>query len=146
MKPTGAALAVVVSGAVACTPIGRGPPLLALEGNVFADLDGPVAYASPTPRDVAGASPDRQVKGEACLDAIALPLGYLVPLFTGSGSPIPSLGVAWGDGGFRRALADAKASAPEGHLYDVRADMHTRSILGVWIHHCLEVHAAVARR
>jgi hypothetical protein len=62
-----------------------------------------------------------------------------------AGSVPTSIGVAWGDGGYQKAMAAAQAKVPGQRLFDVRADVHVTSVLGVFRRQCLEVHAAAAR-
>jgi len=48
---------------------------------------------------------------------------------------------AWGDAGYRDAVAKAQAQAPGSTLSDVRADVHFINVL-IWRQECLEVTAA----
>lgn len=50
--------------------------------------------------------------------------------------------VAWGDGGYRDAVRQAQAQAPDGVLTDVRADLRVLSILTIWRRQCVVVTAA----
>jgi hypothetical protein len=76
-------------------------------------------------------SATREVHGEACRNAVGLPLF----LFGGW-----DLG-GWGDAGYRDAVAKAQAQAPGASLSDVRADVRFVNIL-VFRRECLEVTAA----
>ena len=56
-----------------------------------------------------------------------------------------SISAAWGEGGYRRALADARRGLPhDSVLYDVRTDLATQVILSIYRERCLIVNAAVA--
>jgi hypothetical protein len=77
-----------------------------------------------------GSAP-REVHGEACRNAVGLPLF----LFGGW-----DLG-GWGDAGYRDAVAKAQAQAPGASLSDVRADVRFVNIL-VFRRECLEITAA----
>jgi hypothetical protein len=59
--------------------------------------------------------------------------------------PWPSFSVMWGNDGYAKAAARAVESAGGGTLYDVRADVHTTAVLGIWRRECIEIHALVAR-
>jgi hypothetical protein len=73
----------------------------------------------------------REVHGESCRNAIGL------PLFLYGGWDLG----AWGDAGYRDAVAKAQAQAPGSTLSDVRADVHFINVL-IWRQECLEVTAA----
>ena len=92
---------------------------------VFEDSSTPFEY-----RADLGPAP-RQVHGEACRNAIGL------PLFLWGGRDI----VGWADAGYRDAVAKAQAQAPGSTLSDIRADMRFVNIL-IWRQECLEVTAA----
>src|SRR5437660_1254075 len=77
-----------------------------------------------------GSAP-REVHGESCRNAVGL------PLFLWGGWDLG----AWGDAGYRDAVAKAQAQAPGSTLSDVRADVHFINIL-VWRQECLVVTAA----
>jgi hypothetical protein len=136
-----AALAIAATG---CAPIYLPTPGTLPLGTVFQNSHGPLAYRSPTEPGVVRT----QVTGEACSDALVVPpafgAGFLVDPTQTNLSKIPTLGIAWGDAGIARAVADAKEHAAGGRLYDVRIDAHTTSVLGVYLHLCTEVHATVA--
>jgi hypothetical protein len=48
----------------------------------------------------------------------------------------------WGEGGYAEALASALKSAPSARLVNVRADLNTRIILGIWRQQCVRVVAS----
>jgi hypothetical protein len=52
--------------------------------------------------------------------------------------------VVWGYGGYADAMAEASRDASGRNLYDVRADLHISTVLGVYVRQCVEVHASVA--
>jgi hypothetical protein len=109
-------------------------------------------YRSPLPRDLAGAHAHlsgREVRGEACQTKVSFPPVYDDP-FLGSEAvlsqiPWDSANVAFGNSGYRKALARAKETAGNAALFDVRADTHTTSVLGIWTRQCTEVVASVAQ-
>jgi hypothetical protein len=93
---------------------------------VFEDTSVPFEWRA----DLASGPAAREVHGESCRNAIGLPLfwyGY-------------DLG-AWGDAGYRDAVAQAQAQAPGATLSDVRVDARFRNIL-VWRQECLEITAS----
>ena len=94
-------------------------------GVVFEDSSAPLEY-----RADQGAG-QREVTGQACRNAIGL------PLFLWGGQDL----AGWGDAGYRDAVAKAQAQAPGSTLSDVRADLRFVNIL-VWRQECLEVTAA----
>jgi hypothetical protein len=146
-----ALLALACVACVACAPQYVARPGVSRAGNVFEQATGPLSYQSPTARDVARTSGGpRTVRGESCQHAIVFPVAVAVALFqkpaATEATPAPSLGVAWGDGGYVQALEEARAAAGGAELYDVRADAHVTAILGIYVRRCLEVHAEVASR
>ncbi len=72
----------------------------------------------------------REVHGESCRNAIGL------PLFLWGGWDLG----AWGDAGYRDAVAKAQAQAPGTTLSDVRADVHFVNVL-IFRQECLQVTA-----
>jgi hypothetical protein len=110
---------VLLSGCAASVILPRGP------GLIFEDSSGPLEWRP----DVLSAS--REVHGESCRNAIGL------PLFLFGGWDL----VGWSDAGYRDAVAKAQAQAPGATLTDVRADLHSTTIL-IWRQQCLEVTAA----
>src|SRR6266478_5386872 len=73
-----------------------------ISGCIYADVKTPLAYRAPTAVE-AKAEGAADVEGTACNQAV---LGL----------------VAWGDGGYAAAVADAKARSGATQLADVRAD------------------------
>jgi hypothetical protein len=107
---------------------------------VFQNNKVPVSYQPPQGRDVGGLEPVERVRGRACQRGVS------VPILTGLGVRSSSaLSVAWANGAFEAALADARRDLPpEAVLYDVRADLNLRMIMTVYRELCLELDAAVA--
>jgi hypothetical protein len=89
---------------------------------IYEDVAAPLEYRADARRG------SREVRGEACQSGIFLP-------------GIPA-SVAWGDGGYRDAVRQAQAQAPDAVLTDVRADLRVLSILTVWRRQCVVVTAA----
>jgi hypothetical protein len=107
-------------------------------------------YRSPLPRDVQGARSFEPTRGESCRTMLSWPSNPPTP-FVGSAAaasllPWPSFSVLWGNDGYVKATALALEHAGGGGtLIDVRADVHTTAVLGIWRRECIEVHAVVAR-
>jgi hypothetical protein len=149
IMPCLAALACWLAG---CAPLlgqtrdpayqGNGSSRLHTAGStlVYQDTVDPLSYRS-SPGALAKRVP---VRGEACQSALTLPFGLLVAAFeAGNTAAAPAfLGAGWGDGGYAKAVSAASASAPGTRLVDVRADLHTTIVLGVWRQQCVQVTAA----
>ncbi len=145
-------LSLLVSTAtIACAACG--PPYVArpgvlAQGTVFEQASGPLSYRAPAGPDVGRAAPRATAYGESCQYGIILPLSAAATFFSKPTSDdvgrIPPLGVVWGKGGYADAMAQAQRDAVRGRLYDVRADLHVSSVLGIYIRNCVEVHASVA--
>jgi hypothetical protein len=147
--PCLAALACLLAG---CAPLlgqtrdpayqGNGSSRLHTAGStlVYQDSVDPLSYRSP-PGALAKRVP---VRGEACQSAVTLPFGLILAAFeAGNAAAAPAfVGAGWGDGGYARAVSAASASAPGARLVDVRADLHTTIVLGIWRQQCVEVSAA----
>ena len=97
----------------------------AISGCVYADVKTPLAYRAPTVVE-AKAAGAADVEGAACNQAI---LGL----------------VAWGDGGYAAAVADAKRKSGATELADVRADTTFFNILFIYDKACTRVTAKVVR-
>lgn len=109
----------------------RLPLILALAtfapGCIYANVTTPLSYRSPTPGDVGGvAHLGAEVSGRACNHGVL----YLV---------------GWGDGGYARALDNARKQAPQAVLADVRADSNGFNVLGVYQRMCTTIHARVVQ-
>jgi hypothetical protein len=147
--PCLAALACLLAG---CAPMlgqtrdpayqGNGSSRLHTSGStlVYQDTVDPLSYRA-SPSALAKRVP---VRGEACQSALTLPFGLLLAAFeAGNAAAAPAfLGAGWGDGGYAKAVAAAGASAPGTRLVDVRADLHTTIVLGVWRQQCVQISAA----
>jgi hypothetical protein len=113
---------------------------------IFANVTVPLAYRSPTPSDVGGVSHLGQItEGHACSHLV---LGL----------------IAWGDGGYARAMDDAAAHAAPvvppasaagdaaapavmapALLADVQADTSALNVLGLYQRRCTVIHAKVVQ-
>jgi hypothetical protein len=129
------------------------PPLPATVTNdtIYQGTIDPVQYRSPLPRDVQGslASPiARQARGRSCRTVLSFPSIPPTP-FYGSATaaqllPWQSLALVFGNASYAAAVSKARDSVDGAAVYDVRADMHTRAVLGLWREECIEVHASVS--
>jgi hypothetical protein len=97
----------------------------AMSGCVYADVKTPLAYRAPTTVE-AKAAGGADVEGTACNQAV---LGL----------------VAWGDGGYAAAVADAKKKSGATELADVRADVTFFNILFLYYKACTRVTAKAVR-
>ena len=113
------------------------PPLVVYQNSV-----GPLSYRSPPARSAF----DREVRGEACQQALTLPVGLVwAAIKAGNTAYAPAfLSGGWGEGGYAEALSAAQRSAPTSHLANVRADLNTRIILGIWREQCVRVVASAS--
>ncbi len=131
-----------------CAPPYVARPQVLTTGTIFEHASGPTSYQAPAPRDVGRAAPRGTAYGESCQYGIILPVSlaavFLSPPASDDVARIPPLGVVWGEGGYADALARADRDAMGGRLYDVRADLHVSSVLGVYVRQCVEVHASIA--
>jgi hypothetical protein len=94
-------------------------------GCIYADVKTPLAYRAPTVVE-AKASGGADVEGKACNQVV---LGL----------------VAWGDGGYAAAVADAKARSGATELADVRADSTFFNVLFLYDKACTRVTAKAVR-
>jgi hypothetical protein len=122
------------------TYYGNGPGPISLPPIVgYQDSTGPLSYRTP----LGGDGAPREVRGEACQSALTLPVG-LVWAAIKAGSPARAaayLGGGWGDGGYSAATSRALAKTPGMRLTNVRADLRTKIILGVWRQQCVQITA-----
>ena len=82
-------------------------------GILYTDVKVARAYRSPTPNEVEVTNNDPVATGQSCNRGI---LGL----------------VAWGDGGYQEAVADAvRGQANDKILYDVKSDVDATAILGI---------------
>jgi TRL-like protein family len=96
-----------------------------VSGCIYADVKTPLAYRAPTAIE-AKAEGAADVEGVACNQAV---LGL----------------VAWGDGGYAAAVADAKARSGATQLADVRADTTLFNVLFLYDKVCTRVTAKAVR-
>jgi hypothetical protein len=132
-------------GMVGCT---LQSPVKVPDGNIFQGSTDPAQYQSTHPRDARGPT-WRETAGAACRTLLSWPPNPPTP-FLGSEQaaaylPWNSFTVAAGNDGYALAVSRARERAGGGILFDVRADTHTTSILGIWRRECIEVHGIVAR-
>src|SRR3977135_1605381 len=97
----------------------------AVSGRIYADVKTPLAYRAPTAVE-AKASGAADVEGTACNQAV---LGL----------------VAWGDGGYAAAVADAQAKSGATQVADVRADTTFVNVLFLYDKACTRVTAKAVR-
>jgi hypothetical protein len=122
--------------------VGNGTGAVSLPAIVgYQDSLGPLSYRSPS----VGPASDREVRGEACQSAVTLPFGLVwAAIKAGNPAFAPAfLGVAWGEGGYAQALSAALKSAPNARVVNVRADLNTKIILGIWRQQCVRLVATV---
>lgn len=100
---------------------------LSLSGCIYANVNLPYAYRSPTPADV---DPERVTTIEATGEACSFIVAGLV---------------AWGDGGYSAAVDDARRKADAVLLADVKVDRSAFNILGVYQRHCTRVSGLAVR-
>jgi len=144
-------LALLASLLAGCAPffgqnrdpsyVGQGAGVIALPPVVlYQDSAGPLSYRSPA----ASSAFTLEVRGEACQRAWTVPVGLVwAAIKSGNTAYAPAyLSGGWGDGGYARAMASAQDRAPNAHLTDVRADMRTMIILGIWREQCVRVVAS----
>jgi hypothetical protein len=96
---------------------------LAFSGCLYANVQQPLSYRSPTPGDVAGQL-GSEVEGRACNHLVL----YLV---------------AWGDGGYRAAIEQAKAQTGAKLLADVQVDTAFFNVLSVYQRTCTVVRGRI---
>jgi hypothetical protein len=131
----------------ACSPIQVATPATVPVGTLYQDVDAPLAYKSLGLRETDATAFD-EVHAEACQYALVVPpavgVGFLNDPTSTNMTRMPTLGIAWGDAGFQRvvALAKAQTKAP---LLDVRFDLHTTALASIFIKSCLELHASTPR-
>ncbi|MBI5549107.1 MAG: hypothetical protein HY901_34920 [Deltaproteobacteria bacterium] len=100
--------------------------LIASSGYIYANVNTPLSYRSPTPADVPVGQMGPEVQGTACNYAV---LGL----------------VAWGDGGYAAAVEEAKTRSGAQLLADVKADRTFFNVLGVYQRSCTQVTGKTVR-
>jgi hypothetical protein len=132
-------------------------PRVSYEGNsqalqysgyvIFQDSSGALSFHAPVGRDVRKLVTAQRAQGRACQHGFQLPFEPVVAALS-SGSVVPtaaSVSVAWGEGGYRDAMADARRGLPHNAvLYDVRADLSSFVLLSIYHERCIVLDAAVA--
>jgi uncharacterized iron-regulated membrane protein len=98
---------------------------LATTGCLYANVTTPLTYRAPTTQE-AHAEAAADVEGTACNRSV---LGL----------------VAWGDGGYAAAVADARARSGAAQLADLRADTTFYNILFLYSRACTRVTARAVR-
>jgi hypothetical protein len=122
---------------------GNGPGAIALPPLVvYQNSVGPLSYRSEAAGE--GLAPVREVRGEACQSALTLPVGLVVAAIKSGNTALATafLSGGWGEGGYAEAVSSASRSAPNARLVNVRADLNTRIILGIWRQQCVRVVAS----
>src|SRR5262249_22330623 len=119
-------------------------PLPVVDGTVYQSTTDAMQYRSTQPRDARTSAP-RHAHGQACRTMLAFP-SLPPPVFMGSDYaaqylPWSSFVATFGNDGFVRAVANARDSVGGAEIFDVRADLRTTAVLGVWRRECVEVHA-----
>ncbi|MEK7859028.1 MAG: hypothetical protein AAB320_07790 [Elusimicrobiota bacterium] len=112
------------------------PSILRMGGMaLFNDTQGPLSFVTMTPKEVPeGARLLGTVTGRSCQRGLAIPLAASLRATTVSGT--------LGKGGYDSALADLRRRRPEvDGVYDVKVDLHLRSILGFYKSLCIEISA-----
>jgi hypothetical protein len=99
--------------------------LLVSTGCIYANVTTPLAYRAPTAQE-AHAESAADVEGIACNRSV---LGL----------------VAWGDGGYAAAVADARARSGAAQLADLRADTTFYNILFFYSRACTRVTGRAVR-
>jgi len=122
-------------------------PIATAGGTIYQGSTDAAQYRAPLPRDFHFASgTPREGFGRSCRTTVTLPPSPPT-VFLGSNLaaqlvPWGALGVTAGDDGYASAVARARESVGGAALFDVRADLRTTSVLGVWTRQCIEVHAS----
>jgi hypothetical protein len=126
-------------------------PIPTADGTIYHGGASTMQYRSPLPRDVHPApGAVEETHGESCSSMLAFPPSPPA-VFLGSGYvvqklPWTPLTITAGDSGYIHAVARAREAAGGANLFDVRADLHTTSVFGIFTRECIEVHARVARQ
>lgn len=95
-------------------------------GCIYGNVTVPLAYRAPTAEEAhAEKAPDAE--GVACNHAVVFGL------------------VAWGDGGYSAAVADARSKSSAVQLADVRSDTTLFNVLGLYTKVCTRVTAKAVR-
>jgi hypothetical protein len=120
-------------------------------GTLYQGTTDGVQYRSTLPRDAKSDKPPLEASGQACRYTASFPPDPPTP-FYGSQWVVQQLPlrqplvILAGDAGFVTAMEEASRSVNGAPLYDVRADMHTITLLSVLRRDCLEIHALAVRK
>ena len=138
MKKTLALALLLSAGAVRAQEDGSRarPGLIGFSGIlIFYNSSGPLSFESSLPNDLpAGAVAAGEVSAQSCQHGLEVPLSASLQAAKISG--------AAGDGGFVKAMENLRLARPElKGVYDVKVDVHTISILGVYRRVCTEISA-----
>ena len=100
---------------------------------VFYASEGPLSFATLTPGELPpGARDAGEVRGSSCQHGLSIPVTASIRPTTVSG--------AAGNGGYRKTLAGILKARPDlAGIYDVKVDVQTLSILGLYRRICTEV-------
>ena len=98
---------------------------------LYYDSQGPLSYQNSMVQEVPNdAILLGEVRGNSCQYGLSIPIPF-------SASDRISISGAKGDGSFREAIEDIRYRNPDlDGLYDVKVDIHRRSILTVWNRNC----------
>lgn len=120
----------------------EGKPSILFPGGLllYQDTSGPLSLAALTPKDMpVGSELLGEVSARSCQHGLAIPV-------TASFRPTTISG-AKGQGSYRKALARLASKYPDlDGIVDVKVDMHTLSVLGVYRRLCTEINALGFRR
>jgi hypothetical protein len=96
-------------------------------GLLYTNVHGPRSYRSAAPSEVKTSPTDETATGSACNQSV---------LFL----------VAWGNGGYAKAVENALGGRADAILYDVKADVKVNSVLlGLYTKVCTKVTGKVAK-
>lgn len=122
---------------------GNGPGAIALPPVVvYQSSSGPLSYRAA----VSNEDGLREVSGVVCQSGLMLPVALVwAAIKSGNVAAAPGfLSAGWGEGTYAAAVSSALADSPGKRLVNVRADLQTRIILGVWRQQCVRVTGAAA--
>ena len=120
---------------------GADPGLLAPGGIVlFYNTSAPLSFVSMTAGQLPpGAVPIGEIQGKTCQHGLSIPLSASIRA--------TSLSAAAGDAGYRKTLAKMRQDRPElAGIYDVKVDLQTLSILGIYKRVCTVIAARAFKK
>jgi hypothetical protein len=112
-------------------------PMLIRPGGLllFYNAEGPLSLQAMTPKEIPKdlvPAKSEEVFAKGCQHGLSIPLSLAIRR--------QSLSGAWGKAGMGKAILKLKKEQPEiVGLYDVKIDMHTTSILGIYTRQCVEI-------